>query len=580
MTNEAVGAKHREDPIAEKFQRANEHRDYKIYTWLMDAAIEAKASSLFPHFGEINEGDIIVDAGSGTGILTEKAARTFQGAKVFALDISGELMERAREDRALTHIVFGDAANQNFPDNSIKVKYYSTSGHEIETFGGTGRMTDAVKATFRELKPGGRIVIRDFVKPDGKEPIYMQIPSNGGFDDLTKATQDGVLDYSLLSTKALFERFHEEFEGGNAFSYEKVEINGTEYIKLDPEWAYEFYMRKDYTANWRQEIHEKYSYWTLDEARQILSDAGYDNVEAIPENNTFILEKRLNGQIGLFKKTPSGKLSSIPFPPTHIVVVGNKSKDLDQTPGEFKTPEVDYEKLIESIDYETEEGTITIGDKDFKIDKNIPPIKGSKKQVFWLEGEPRRVIKIVRKDSLTKHGVFKAMYQSVEREGILDAYGIPHMRILEKDPKGPPYRYFVQEAVPQDAVCASDLIANNSLTKKDIEQMALYINTFELGKVWQLDTNPFNWYRVINEDGETQMVYIDGKVYKYDEDWEFKRIGLLQWIKPDYVSNLGNRTVHIPKAKEYDELVKTWKENDNEQVMWWKKALSPLLQPA
>jgi hypothetical protein len=109
--------------------------------------------------------------------------------------------------------------------------------------------------------------------------------------------------------------------------------------------------------------------------------------------------------------------------------------------------------------------------------------------------------------------------------------------------------------------------------------MAGYINTFELGKAWQLDTNPFNWYRVINEKGESHMTYIDGKVYKYDEDWEFKRIGLLQWLKPDYVTNLANRTVHIPRAKEYDELVRTWTQNQDEQASWWKQYLHSKLQP-
>src|SRR3990167_4845031 len=150
------GIEHREDPIAERFRTANDKRDYKVYERLMDAAIDAKAHSIFPHFSSIDEGDVIVDAGSGTGILTELAARTFPEARVIALDISHELMERATDGRALTSIVYGDASAQNFPESSVKVKYYSTSGHEIESFGGEGRMVQTVSNSFKEIKPGGR----------------------------------------------------------------------------------------------------------------------------------------------------------------------------------------------------------------------------------------------------------------------------------------------------------------------------------------------------------------------------------------------------------------------------------------
>src|SRR3989338_412879 len=75
------------------FHKANEHRDYKIYEGAMDAATQAKAESIFPHFGNINPGDIIVDAGSGSGKLAELAAREFREARVMALDISHELQE-------------------------------------------------------------------------------------------------------------------------------------------------------------------------------------------------------------------------------------------------------------------------------------------------------------------------------------------------------------------------------------------------------------------------------------------------------------------------------------------------------
>lgn len=580
MTESLIYHGAQEASVIKLLQEANEHRDYSIYAPSMDAALFAKAESIFPHFQDVGEGFVIVDAGSGTGALAELAAEEFRGAKVYAVDISHELLERASDGRALTKLVFGDASKQIFPDNSVDIKYYSTSGHEIESFGGS--MIDSLNSSFRELKSGGKIVIRDFAKPENTKPIYMQILSKVGLDHLSQASKNGYVDYNLLSTRALFLQFHKEFGGGNAFDYKIVNIDGKEYIKISPQWAHEFYLRKDYTGNWRQEIKEKYTYWTLSEAKENLLKAGFTDVEVIPELNDFIFTNRLDGKIALCDMDENGKLSQIPFPPTHMVVVGKKPK-VHVVGRDLKTEdgfEADYKKLKESIVYTSEKHILTIGDKEFEISKEHEPIAGSKKTVYHLEGNPPRVIKVVRKDALNDHAVFRAIYQSVVREDILDKYQIPHVRVIEVDPKGPPYRYFIQEAISDNAICAAELIRQNNISKEDIAQMASYINTFELRKEWQLDTNPFNWYRVINEDGSSQMVYVDGKVYHYDENWEFKRIGLLQWIDTRYVTGMNVKTAIIPKANDFESFKEVWGKGESDIILLWKKYLHPSLQPS
>ena len=101
--------------MRERFVVANEHRDYTIYTKSMDAALEAKAGSIFPFFGEVPEGATIVDIGSGTGKLAELAARNFHSAKVFALDYSHELLEMAGDDRTFIKPVLVTQLNKIFP---------------------------------------------------------------------------------------------------------------------------------------------------------------------------------------------------------------------------------------------------------------------------------------------------------------------------------------------------------------------------------------------------------------------------------------------------------------------------------
>lgn len=552
-------------------------RDYGIYTHLMDAALPEKAEVIGRHFGELPEGAIVVDAGSGSALLAEHFAQD-ERLRVIALDISHELIEIADNNRAVTELVYADASEKNFPDNSVHIKYFSTSGHEI----GEEAMTRAVQASFEENVPGGKLIIRDFAKPERTTPIFMHIAQTKGHDTVEQATTNGFLDYSRLTARALFDRFYEEFNGGKAFDYSITHVNGIELIRLEPEWAHEFYLRKDYTANWRQEIQEKYTYWTPSEARNVLSSAGYENVQVIPNPNQYILENRLHGKIALFDRSEDGRQIQLPFPDTHMVIVGQKPSTPETRGTVFtgETPTIDYSRIRSSISKDEARHRITVGDSTFQLDSSKESISGSKKTVYFLE-DSTHVLKVVRTDTSGDNVVFKgikAMYQAINRQDILEQNSVPHLAITETDPNGPPYRFFVQEAIPENAISAADLVISGSLTEQDVKQMASYINKFELGKTWQLDTNPFNWYR-INKDEETQMMYVDGKVYMYDEAWEFRRVGLLQWIDPSFLANGNIHTAHIPRASDYNNLQNTWQANNHTVVQWWKKYLNPNLQP-
>jgi len=575
IDDDAAGARSEEikEEIKAEFARANEDRDYSIYTRSMDAALAAKASSIFPHF-TIEEGDVIVDAGSGTGAMAERAGREFRGAQVYALDISHELMNLASEQQALINLVYGDAREQNFPENSVKIKYFSTSGHEIESFGGPGSMRTAAKNTFKELAPGGRIVIRDFAKPSRTEPVYMQILSKIGLDYPPEGTPENEIDYNVLSTLALLERFRAEFGGGNEFSYELENIGGEDYIKISPEWAHEFYLRKDYTANWRQEIKEKYTFWTPQEARQIFEAEGYTNVQVIPDPNKYILENRLNGKVALFEMR-DGQLQPMPFPPTHMVVTGEKPSTKQVSAAETKPKAIDYQELLSAIEVDEEKGLVRVGDREFQVQPT--PIIGSKKRIFQLADKPQ-VLKVPREDARNLHEVFKSLFQIIDRQEVLEQFSTPHLEIVDSDPEGPPYRFVVQQSAPEDALSAAELIMNGQLTEDDIRQIAEIANKYEESKQWQLDTNPHSWFKVRNEDGSTQLTYASGKVYRYDERWAFGRIGLLQWIDPQYVKMAEDFSAAIPTQKEYEALVQRWPEPDP-TLEPWKKYLSAEVQP-
>ena len=186
-------------------------------------------------------------------------------------------------------------------------------------------MITALENTLRELKPGGQVIIRDFVKPSNKK-VLMKIRQDNGqsFDSINTNER---IDYCKLSTMALFQCFHREFDGGKAFNFKLIkQSDGNQLIELDLEWAYEFYMRKEYANNWQNEINEKYCYWTLKETHKILEQIGFVSVKVEANPNQYILDNWLKGQVVLYNKDENGNLIEIDFPATHKVAVGFKAQ--------------------------------------------------------------------------------------------------------------------------------------------------------------------------------------------------------------------------------------------------------------
>lgn len=559
-----------------RLAEANTGRDYTVYSRAMDAAEDAKALDIFPYM-RVPEGGVILDLGAGTAALSERAARYFSRSHVIAQDVSHELLEIADHRRALINIVFGNALDRVFPENSLDSAMCSSCGHEIESFCGPGSMHKVLDILYSELKPGGSFVHRDFIKPTLKGDVYLEIcdsdVTEARFTDAVSAEE---VDYSKLSTAQLFFRFHKEYGGGNAFSFELEQVEGKTLIKLPAEWAYEFYMRKDYVANWRNEIKEKYSYWDVEQAQRAFQAAGFVNIQVIPHRNQWLYDNRFEGKIALYSRTADG-LIRLPFFDTHMTVVGHKPGVSEASPSFAELPLVNYDRILDQIKVETGQGFAEVGDRHFELASD-KVLLGSKRQVYYLAGEPKNVLKLPRTDGLNVHNCFKAMQQSIAHEDVLESHQVPHLKILDYDKAGPPYRFLVQEALPADAECAADLIMQGRLTEADIATLAGIVNRFELEKRWQLDTNPFNWYRVTKPDGGSELVYADGKVYRYDEKWAFSRVGLLQWIDPGYVKNARERCAVVPEASAAEHPSTWWKMGDDEPRLW-AKYLHPSLHP-
>jgi len=124
--------------------------------WASFAMLENLTGTAAPHlvrFAGIRAGAKVLDVACGTGVVALTAARA--GANVQGIDLTPELIERAKENAALTRLEAsfqqGDAESLPFADASFDV-VVSQFGHMFAP-----RPEIAIGEMLRVLKPGGTV---------------------------------------------------------------------------------------------------------------------------------------------------------------------------------------------------------------------------------------------------------------------------------------------------------------------------------------------------------------------------------------------------------------------------------------
>jgi len=110
------------------------------------------AAAKLVKFAQVAPGQRVLDVGCGTGVVAVTAAR--RGAKVTGLDLSPDLLERARKNASIAAVdvdfTEGDAEALPYPDASFDV-VLSQFGHMFAP-----RPVVAAQEMLRVLKTGGR----------------------------------------------------------------------------------------------------------------------------------------------------------------------------------------------------------------------------------------------------------------------------------------------------------------------------------------------------------------------------------------------------------------------------------------
>jgi ubiquinone/menaquinone biosynthesis C-methylase UbiE len=115
----------------------------------------------------IKPGDSVLDVGCGTGEVTLLAKTRAKAGKVYGIDPAPEMIAVARKKAARKKLDIdfrvGVIESLPFPDSSIDVVTSSLMMHHLPE----DLKVRGLAEIYRVLKPGGRLLIADFMRPTG-----------------------------------------------------------------------------------------------------------------------------------------------------------------------------------------------------------------------------------------------------------------------------------------------------------------------------------------------------------------------------------------------------------------------------
>ena len=327
-----------QDPLTNQEGSLTTARNYSSYARGMNEIIRLKYLDIK---NAIRSGRI-VDEGCADGALLAEISPDFPDSDLFGIDLSSEFASRFLERQragefggAYVHFFHRNLFDRVFEPESIDTTICNSTLHEIWSYGdGETSVRSYLAEKLRQLRPGGRLLIRDVVGPnEGEREVLLWCSDADGQNLLaTEIVQhkDRSTEWlRTLSTRSRFFLFaHDFLSGQSGFSFKEVSLHNRPMFQLPLRQAAEFLSKKDYTDNWSSEMNEEFCFWDFSKWKQVLTEIGFQIIEN-PNNeadgsrvytNPWIVEHRHTGHAEILNL--DGQMSL--WPPTNMVLIAER----------------------------------------------------------------------------------------------------------------------------------------------------------------------------------------------------------------------------------------------------------------
>ena len=270
-------------------------RGTQTYASGMDASAPDKAKLLkFVRRG------VIAELGCGAGTILGLLRQKFPKSHLIGLDLSDEMIAWCRRRFPGVEIRRHDITRRIFDEGSIDTIFACSVFHEVFSYNGydAGPVRDALRQAAAALRKGGRLIVRDGVKPARSDEVFVSFLND--------------------ETRLKFIRFSQEFGPGPV---RWKEIEGR--IQVSRWETMEFLSKYIYDVNWSHEVKEQFGVFTLDQWRSELGRAGLKGVHRESYLIPWLRKTHWERDVLLSVRTEQGYRPT-DFPHSTMILVGEK----------------------------------------------------------------------------------------------------------------------------------------------------------------------------------------------------------------------------------------------------------------
>ncbi len=331
------------DPLTNQDGSLTEKRNYHTYAHGMNEIVRLK----YLDIREAIKPGRIVDEGCADGALLAEIAQDFPDSDLYGIDLSAEFAARFQERKrsgdfgnVYTCFYLRNLLDPIFEPDSVHTTLCNSTLHELWSYAEQEKTVRAyLRMKFAQLRPGGRLIVRDVVGPEhGDTPVLLRCSTDDGIDATpTEVPADRPSEFqSRLSTLSRFRLFAADFLCDLRAAHRRTPDTTVscaytpDGIRTSLRSAAEFLSKKDYTDNWRSEMNEEFCFWSYRHWLSVLAETGFRVIETGPQpaagsrvyTNPWIVEHRYRGHATL--RADNGSDPELPYPPTNMVLVAEK----------------------------------------------------------------------------------------------------------------------------------------------------------------------------------------------------------------------------------------------------------------